>query len=120
MAPPITALSLAWLQLLLQVGLPSVKSPSLKQVPPLTGTRASAFVSSQCSTSVKGHHDKSDSYKGKHLVGAGLQFYRFSPLLSWWEAQQRAGGHGSGEELRVLHFDLQAAGDCHTRRGLSI
>jgi hypothetical protein len=44
------------------------------------------------------HHDQGNSYKGKHLIGAGLQFQRFSPLLSWWEARQRAGKHGSGEK----------------------
>ena len=34
---------------------------------------------------VKRHHDQGNSYKGKHLTGAGLQFQRFSPLSSWWE-----------------------------------
>ena len=29
---------------------------------------------SQCSIAVKRHHGHSDSYKGKHLIGAGLQF----------------------------------------------
>jgi hypothetical protein len=31
---------------------------------------------------VKKHHDRSNSYKGKDLIGAGLYFQRFSPLLS--------------------------------------
>ena len=35
---------------------------------------------------VKRHHDQGNSYKGKHLIEAGLQFQRFSPLSSWWEA----------------------------------
>ena len=29
------------------------------------------------------HHEHRNSYKGKHLIGAGLQFQRFSPS-SWW------------------------------------
>jgi|UPI00001F6546 hypothetical protein len=43
---------------------------------------------------VKRHHDHSNSYKGKHLIGAGLQFQRFSPLSSWREAWQHAGRQG--------------------------
>ena len=60
------------------------------------------------SIAVKRHHDQGDSYKGQHLVGAGLQVQSFSPLSSRWE-------HGSFkeslalEELRVLHLDLTAA-----------
>jgi hypothetical protein len=48
------------------------------------------------------------SYKEQHLIGAGLQVQRFSPLLSRWE-------HGSiqagivQEKLRVLHLYLKAA-----------
>ena len=30
----------------------------------------------------------SNSYKAKHLIGAGLQFQRLSLLSSWWEALQ--------------------------------
>ena len=37
------------------------------------------------------HHDHGNSYKGKHLFGAGLQFQRFRLLSSWWEAWQQAG-----------------------------
>jgi hypothetical protein len=32
------------------------------------------------STAVKWHHDQGNSYKGKHLMGAGLEFHRFNPL----------------------------------------
>ena len=46
---------------------------------------------------VKRLHDHNNSYKGKHLIGAGLQLQRFSPLSSWQEAWQRAGRHGAGE-----------------------
>jgi hypothetical protein len=34
--------------------------------------------------------------KKKHFIGAGLQFQRFSPLLSWQEAWQCAGRRGAG------------------------
>ena len=41
------------------------------------------------------HHDQSNSYKG-HLIGAGLQFQRFSPLPSQQKAWQCASRHGTG------------------------
>jgi hypothetical protein len=59
---------------------------------------------------MKRHHDYDNSYKEQHLIGAGLQFQRFSPLSSWRE-------HGSVradiavfrlEEWRVLHLHLKA------------
>jgi hypothetical protein len=31
---------------------------------------------------MKRHYDQDNSYKGKHLMGAGLQFQSFSPLSS--------------------------------------
>ena len=34
------------------------------------------------SIAVKRHHDHGNSYRGKHVIGAGLQFHTFSPLLS--------------------------------------
>jgi hypothetical protein len=30
--------------------------------------------------------NQGNSYKRKHFIGAGLQFPKLSPLLSWWEA----------------------------------
>ena len=39
-----------------------------------------------------------NSYKGQHLIGAGLQFQRVSPLSSWQEAWQHAGRHDLGED----------------------
>jgi hypothetical protein len=57
---------------------------------------------------VNRHHDQGKSYKGQHIVGAGLQVQRFSPLSSRRD-------HGSiqaglvQEELRVLHLHLKAA-----------
>ena len=66
---------------------------------------------------VKRHHNHNNSYNGKHLIGAGLQSQRFSPLSSWYEAWQ----HGrqtwcwrSQEKPKVLHLDLKA-----TEGGLS-
>ena len=59
-------------------------------------------------TAVNRHHDQGKSYKGQHLIGAGLQVQRFSPLSSRKE-------HGSiqagmvQEELSVLHLHLKAA-----------
>jgi uncharacterized lipoprotein YajG len=35
------------------------------------------------SVNVKRHHDLSNSYKGKHLIGDGLKVWRFSPLSPW-------------------------------------
>ena len=52
---------------------------------------------------VKRHHDQGNSYKGKHLIGAGLQFQRLSPFSSWQKAWLLE------KELRVLHLDLQTA-----------
>jgi len=46
---------------------------------------------------MKRHRDNGNSYKGKHWVGAGLQFQRFSPLLPWQGAWRHAGSCGAGE-----------------------
>ena len=48
-------------------------------------------------SAVKGSHDQGNSYKGKHLTGAGLHFLRFS-LPSRYEAWQHPGRHGTGGE----------------------
>ena len=42
------------------------------------------------------HHDQSNCSKQRHLIGNGLQFQRFSPLSSWWEAGQHPGSLGPG------------------------
>jgi hypothetical protein len=68
---------------------------------------------------VKRHHDHSNSYKGKHLIGADLQVQRFSPLSSWWEHGMKA-DMVLEKEIRVLQLDLKAAGDCPSRLRLSI
>ena len=51
----------------------------------------------------------------KHLIGAGLQFQRFSPLSSQWEAWQCAGrlGAGEGAESSISPFK------CSQKEGLS-
>ena len=41
------------------------------------------FVQVRVSMAVNRHHDHDSSYKGNHLIGAHLQFWRFSPLSSW-------------------------------------
>jgi hypothetical protein len=62
------------------------------------------------SIAVKRHHDHGNYYTGKLLIGTGLQFHRFSPLLSSWETWQHIGRLVLEKELRVLHLDRQAAG----------
>jgi hypothetical protein len=56
---------------------------------------------------VSRHHDQGKSYKGRHLIGAGLQVQRISPLLS----KDKHGSIQAGmvQELRVLHLHLKAA-----------
>ena len=49
----------------------------------------------QCSIAGKRHHDQVNSSKGKHLIGACLEFQRFSPLLSWWGSYDHSGKHGA-------------------------
>jgi hypothetical protein len=66
------------------------------------------------SIAVERHHDQGNSYKGQHLVGAGLKVQRFSPLSSWQEAWQCPADMALEKEQRVLHLDLKA-----TRRRLS-
>jgi hypothetical protein len=34
---------------------------------------------------MKRHHDNSNSYKGKHLVGAALHLQIFNPLSAWYK-----------------------------------
>jgi hypothetical protein len=51
---------------------------------------------SQGFTAVNRHHDQGKSYKKQHLLGAGLQVQRFSPLSLRWGAWQYPGRHGTG------------------------
>jgi hypothetical protein len=45
---------------------------------------------------VERYRDQGTSYKRQHLIGACLQFQRFSPLSSWQEAWQYDSRHGAG------------------------
>ena len=54
-------------------------------------------VLARVSMAVNRHHDQGNSYEGQHLIGAGLQAQRFSPLSSWQEAGQHPGRQGAGE-----------------------
>jgi hypothetical protein len=58
--------------------------------------------------SLQPHRGQGKSYKGQHLIGAGLQVQRFSALSS----RQEHGSIQAGmvqEELRFLHLYLKAA-----------
>jgi hypothetical protein len=67
-------------------------------------------------TAVNRHHDQGKSYK-KHLIGAGLQAQRFSPLSSRQEHGSIQGGMAQAE-LRVLHLHPKAASGRLTSRQL--
>ena len=62
---------------------------------------------------VKRHHDHNKSYKGKHRIGAGLQFRRFHG-----HHDRKYGGTQECMVLvkywRVQHSELQAAGERET------
>jgi hypothetical protein len=72
---------------------------------------------SQGFTAENRHHDHGKSYKGQHLIGAGLKVQRFNPLSARWE-------HGSiqagmvHKELRILHLHLKSASQRLTSRQL--
>jgi len=42
-------------------------------------------------------YDQHNSYKGEHLIGAGLQVLRFSPLSTCLEAWQHPSRHWAGK-----------------------
>ena len=65
---------------------------------------------------------QSNSYKGKHFIGTGLQNQRFTPLSSWWGAWQCAGRHGAreGAESSMWIHRQQKETVCHTGTSLSI
>ena len=58
---------------------------------------------------MKRHHDQDNLYKGKHLIGAGLQFQSFSPLSSWKKHGSMQADMVLEKEPRVLHLDPKAA-----------
>jgi hypothetical protein len=53
---------------------------------------------------MKKHHDQGNFYKGKHLIGAGLHFERFSQLSSWQEAWQHPRRFHAGEGAESSTF----------------
>lgn len=63
------------------------------------GTCFQAWCLSQCSIIMKKHPEPRNSSKGKHLLGAGLQFQKLNPWSSWQEVLWHAGRHGAGEEV---------------------
>jgi hypothetical protein len=58
---------------------------------------------------VKRHHDHGNSYKGKHLIGAGLQFRGSVHYHQGRKHGSIQAGMVLEKELRVLHLDLKAA-----------
>ena len=62
------------------------------------------------SIAVKRYRDQGNSYKGKHLIGSGLQFQRFCSLSSWWEIWQHAGRHDAGGAKSFTSWSLEDAG----------
>ena len=72
------------------------------------------------SIAVKRHHEHGNSYKGKHLIGAGLQF---RGLVHYHHGRKRGSVQSDmmlEKESRILRLDLQVAGrEKHTGPGLS-
>jgi hypothetical protein len=66
---------------------------------------------------VNRHHDQGKSYKKQHLLGAGLQVQRFSPLSSRWEHGSIQAGMAQAD-LRVLCLHPKAASGRLTSRQL--
>jgi hypothetical protein len=56
---------------------------------------------------MKRYHGQGNSYKGQHLIGAGLQVQKFNPLSSRWKHDNIQAGMAK-EELRVLTLVLKA------------
>ena len=77
--------------------------------------RSLVSVLVRVSIAIKRKHEHNNSYKGKPLVGAGLQFQRFSPLIIMVRsmAARTQGDIVLEKEPRALHLDIQTAeGDC--------
>lgn len=62
--------------------------------------------SSQCFISVKSYHVQSNSYKEKHIIGAGLHIQRFSsfPILTGNMAAHSRHGTREGTENSIFRF----------------
>ena len=62
------------------------------------------------STVVKRNRDHSNSYKGKHVTGAGLQFRGLVHYPRIWKHDSLQTGTVLEKELSVLQFGRQQAG----------
>ena len=69
---------------------------SMKHLRILDGIFCTGIVLVRVSIAMNRHHDQHNSYKGQHLIGAGLQGLRSSSLSSWQEAWQCPGRHSTG------------------------
>ena len=58
---------------------------------------------------VKRHHDHGNSYKGKHLIGAGLQLRDLVHCHHGGKHGGMQADMGLEKKLRALHLDPQAA-----------
>jgi hypothetical protein len=67
---------------------------------------------------VKRHYDQGNSYKEKHLIRAGLQFWKVTPVSSCWKHGSVQGRDGAGEGSEI--FRQQKGIVCHTGHSLSI
>jgi len=79
------------------------------------------LVRVDCCEEMPGPHDHSNSYKDKHLGGAGLLFQRCSPLWPLWEHGSVQADMVLEKELGAPALDLKAAEEtvCHTGYNLS-
>lgn len=60
----------------------------------------------QCSIAIERQHGHSNSYIRKLLIGAYLEFQRFSPISAWWETWQHSGRHSTGQAAESSVFEL--------------
>lgn len=71
------------------------------------------YCLSWCCVAVKRHHDHGNSYKGKHLIGACIQFQKFS-LLSSWQGTWKDDVH---DHFRQRYLYLLPHGEKFSRGG---
>jgi hypothetical protein len=70
---------------------------------------------------MKRHHNQSNFCEEQHLIGAGWQLQRFSPLSSWWEVRQGDMVLEKGLRLSIFLIQRHPGRDCLSqavRRGL--
>jgi hypothetical protein len=81
------------------------------------GSEVKGNVLVRVSIAVKRHHDRCNSYKGKHFIGAGLQF---RGLVCYHRCRKHAGKHGAGEVAESSTSGLAEGKESNSRPGLSI